>query len=943
MEFEAQTAQQGFDMYRVFFAGVATCALMTSPALAGEEVIYDKTPAWVDVATVEASTGDQTDAFQLFERQARIEKGQLWVYSDQAIALTSPQALTQFGTLTAQWLPDKGDLIVHRVDLIRGDKVIDVLATGAKFEVLRREQQLEMRMLNGLLTASMSLPGAQMGDTVRLAYSMTQSDQALGDEVEHTEFLPSKPVPLQNGRVVISWPDGLDVNFGLTREEAELTPELRDGYRYLTLDLPREEAEDMPYDAPSRYRLPALVKASTFSGYREISQVMAPHYSTDDSIVEGDPVSAEVAKIMAKTSDPLERAALATRLVQDEISYLLNGLNGGNYLPQEVSLTWEKRYGDCKAKTMLLLSMLRAMDIEAEPILVLSGGGNVLPVMVPAPGNFDHILVQAKIGDKDYWLDGTSSGTRLTNIANVPRFEYGLLVKPEGAELTALAERPNEQPDSRVVVTLDQRAGLELPAIYNITVELNGANGAQWQSVAAQTDGDAREQAASFAVSRHLSGHQMVDHTITFDEEAAKATITASGIVSTPWQEEQGRFKLEPPMVLARSFSFSPDRSRAKWRQIPVQVSGPSYQDQSLTLLLPEDGGEYSLEGNAELDVVIGGTQLGYSTNLTANRLMMNNVARSYQLEVAADQIGAARREASRLKRTLPILNAPDNVTRRWDYHGDNAKRLEPLTKLYDKLVADADDDDSSQLTKRAFFRLGLGDYKSALHDIDAALEVEAEPNLYLVRAGLRKSLGDLAGALADLEAGEELTGDASTYASRIHILGRMGRSEAALVLAREYADFAEEAYRARMVEADALGWSANKVAGRDILIEEVDFRPQDGTLLNALCWYSGIWNLTSDDTIETCTQAVENSTSKANVLDSRAMAYFRMNMLPEALADYDAALFISPSLWESRFMRGVVKQAMGDTSGRKDIEDALRMDPGIAKDYAAYGIKPKL
>ncbi|WP_114520186.1 DUF3857 domain-containing protein [Altererythrobacter sp. ZODW24] len=929
-------------MYRVFLAGVATCALMSSPAMAGEEVLYDETPAWVDVATVEASTDDQTDAYQLFERQSRIEKGQLWVYSDQAIALTSPQALTQFGTLTAQWLPDKGDLIVHRVDLIRGDEVIDVLATGAKFEVLRREQQLEMRMLNGLLTASMSLPGAQLGDTVRLAYSMTRSDQALGDEVEHTDFLPTKPVPLQSGRVVISWPDGLDVNFGLTREKTELTPELRDGYRYLTLDLPREEPEDMPYDAPSRYNLPTLVKASTFADYTEISKVMAPHYSTESSIVQGDPVSAEVAKIVAKTSDPLERAALATQVVQDEISYLLNGLDGGNYLPQEVSLTWEKRYGDCKAKTMLLLSMLRAMDIDAEPILVLSRGGNVLPVMVPAPGNFDHILVQATIAGKDYWLDGTSSGTRLSNIADVPRFEYGLLVKPEGAKLAALAERPNEQPDSRAIVTLDQRAGLELPSIYDITIEFNGANGAQWQSVATQTDSDAREQAASSAVSRFLRGHQMIDHTITFDDEAARATITATGITTTRWNEEQGRFKLEPPMVLARNFSFSPDRARAKWREIPVRVNGPSYRDQRLTLLLPNDGGEYSLDGNAELDVTIGGTQLGYSADLTANRLTMSNFSRSYQLEVPADEIGAARREASRLKRTLPVLGAPEEVTRRWDYHGENAKRLEPLKKIYNQLVADADDDDSSALTDRASFRRGVGDYQGALDDIDAALAIEAEPNLYFARAGLRKSLGDMTGALADLELGEQLVGDASTYTTRIDILGRMGRSEAALALALEYADFVEEAHQARMAEADAYGWTADKTTGRDILIEEVDFRPQDGTLLNALCWYSGIWDLVSDDTIETCTQAVENSTSKANVLDSRAMAYFRMNRLPEALADYDAALFISPSLWDTRFMRGVVKQAMGDASGRKDIEDALRMDPGVAENYAAYGIKPK-
>ena len=139
------------------------------PALAGEAVLYDTAPGWVELAKVEPKPADSNSFIVLFDQQARIEKARLWSYIDTAIALDSPEALTRFGTLTATWMPDKGDLIVHRVELIRGGAIIDVLEGGAVFEVLRRERGLENRLDDGSLTATMAVPGAKLGDVLRLA------------------------------------------------------------------------------------------------------------------------------------------------------------------------------------------------------------------------------------------------------------------------------------------------------------------------------------------------------------------------------------------------------------------------------------------------------------------------------------------------------------------------------------------------------------------------------------------------------------------------------------------------------------------------------------------------------------------------------------------------------------------------------------------------------
>lgn len=106
--------------------------------------------------------------------------------------------------------------------------------------------------------------------------------------------------------------------------------------------------------------------------------------------------------------------------MQDKISYLANGMAGGNYLPQSPQETWDYRYGDCKAKTYLLLAMLRDLGIDGEAALVRSNGGDAVAELLPMASSFDHVIVRARIAGRNYWLDGTSAGTRLANVDEVP-------------------------------------------------------------------------------------------------------------------------------------------------------------------------------------------------------------------------------------------------------------------------------------------------------------------------------------------------------------------------------------------------------------------------------------------------------------------------------------------------------------------------------------------
>lgn len=929
----------------IFAAGTACVALAVGaqPVLAGETVLYEAAPDWIDVAPLPPGDMKPGSPIRLADSQARFEDGVVSVYTDLAIALDSPEALDAIATITAAWLPDKGDLYVHRVELIRDGEVIDLLAGGAQFEVLRREQGLEQRMVDGALTATLPVSGAKIGDTLRYAVTVTKREQALGELMEHAAFVIAEPQPLVSGRLVFSWPTDEGIYWGKTRVDA-VREETRGGYKYLTIDMPIAKPTEIPSNVPLRFRLPPSLRASSFDSYNAISAVFAPHYLVDGTIPEGSALADKVDEIMRASSDPLTRAALATRFVQDEIGYLLNGLDGGNYLPQTPQATWEARSGDCKASSVLLLAMLREMGIESEAVLVSTEQGDAIPVLHPNPGNFNHMIVRADIGGEPYWLDGTNSGTRIANIGEVPRFRWALPVRDGGAPLQEMAMRPQTQPDADVRLTIDQSAGLDVPAIYEVQFTVSGAAARNYQTLALMESGEARDERLERSMSAFLGENRPVRVDVTYDDDSGVATLTGRGLIESPWSWDNGRMELDVPYQALNTFSMDVSRDTAEVMDMPVTVNGPIYYTRRIEWRLPEEGGTYRVLGTANLDTEIGGTELASSHSLDGRVFTLDQRVRSVAWEVPAGDLPQIRRESLRMKRGLPRIQAPREARMAWDYGGAAASRLEPIDQLFGVAIArEGDDPDVVNLYRdRAYFRYRVADFEGSESDYARAVDLDASAGSYSDRAWARLQLGDIAGGLSDLEKAADLDPEYGIGERRFVALALLGRGEEAVALADEFAVFLEEPSDQAEQRAYALGWAGQIEEGAQILDEELEFSPDKGGLLNAACWFDGIWDRVSETTVERCTRAIEGMDNSLGAIDSRALAYYRLGRIEEALSDLDRVLSRDPGMTESRYLRGVIRSHSGDAEGAKeDLEVVRRASPLTVRKYALWGLEP--
>ncbi|MDJ0979096.1 MAG: DUF3857 domain-containing protein [Erythrobacter sp.] len=918
----------------------ASALALPIPALAGDEVIYQPAPEWVEEADLVQKGRTSNSPLVLLDQQSRIEDGELWTYVSTAAALDTPQALTQFGTLTAEWLPDKGDLIVHSAEIIREGEVINLLADGAQFEVLRREQGLEARLIDGSLTATLNVPGARVGDIIHLAYSVSLDDQALEENVQWQSPLPAKPFPLEDGRVSVSWPVDLEVSRVRLGDGSVAEPTLEDGYYTWSASLPVDEPDEVPVDAPLRYKIGDLMQVTTYQNWEDVSRQMAQHYQVNDSVGQDDDLAEAIKEIAKQTADPLTRAALAVQKVQDDVSYLLNGLNGGNYLPQAPEETWEKRFGDCKAKSLLLLAMLRKLDIEAEVALVRTRGGDALPGLAPMPGNFDHMIVRAEIGGTSYWLDGTTSGTRRQNIDVVPRFYFALPLREAGSELIRLDERPPQTPNRSLKLTIDHSAGISVPALLDVEIEYTGAGGAAWRAMANQADEDVRNSAIRRAVSGLLGEAHLLDEALRYDQETGVATISARALQTTQWTQDRAVFEFEPPAQAAKDVSFDADRARAAWRDIPLLLNGPVHYSSRLEIILPNEPSGFEIEGQSKVSEIIGGVELNSNAELEDDRFILSQRMRGLDEELPANELSSARRNLTRFSRSLPVLRSPTEVRSRWEYFGDERALLAPLEAFYAQSIEEAEPDDPTALLNRARFLSGIFDYTAALADVEAAHDIEASQEIYHFRAALKRQVGDLQGALDDYRLAEDLKPDGSTHYDQVELLSLLGRHDEAVSIAEEYGDYVDDRVSEAELMAHALAWGGSLDEGLQILEDLKLRRPGDGSLLNAICWLSGIWNKVDIERLGTCTEAVEKSDYSLAALDSRAMANFRLGNLHEAQSDLDAVLLEDPSMADSRLLRGVVRAAQGDPGAREDVDLALAMKPSLREVYEAWGLR---
>ncbi|MBA3054526.1 MAG: DUF3857 domain-containing protein [Sphingomonadales bacterium] len=437
------------------------------------------------------------------------------------------------GNIAIAWNPAAGSPVVHNIKVYRGGEVIDVLKTTS-FEILRREDQLEAASLDGMLTAVLRVADLRVGDELEVGYTIRVNDPTLGNDDAGLLLLGAAPAPGRY-RLALSWNDGRKPNLKMSPDMATVA---RNGEHAVDFRFDDPGILSPPKDAPARFQWQRIVEYSDFPDWAAVSRRLAPLFAKASGLAAGSPLKQEASRIAAANPGPLGRASAALKLVQQNVRYIYVGLDRGNLTPATADETWQRRYGDCKAKTALLLALLGAMGIEAEPVLVNNGGtDDGLDERLPSPRMFDHVLVRARIDRTWYWLDGTLPSVAAPDTAPTLPYRWFLPLTDQGSSLEHIAWHPANRPDELTLIEVDARSGFEQPARVVSTSIVRGIEGLQQQ---VQLSGVPSDQLREGFRQKLVGGtwQTVEDVTWRYDQAAQASVLTISGTWQLDWDDD---------------------------------------------------------------------------------------------------------------------------------------------------------------------------------------------------------------------------------------------------------------------------------------------------------------------------------------------------------------------------------------------------------------------
>lgn len=374
-------------------------------------------PSWVETISVDVDTPAPAELsggmyLRLVDEQVHLSRSERYFrYADEFV---NTAGLEENAEIAIEFDPAYQTLTLHEVRLHRDGEVIDMLDLANDLDLIRvldTEEELDEKVLNGQRTLLLPVPDARVGDVLDYSFTIRGENPffAGGFFADRIELERNEAVHLFRYRLIKTHRQAL---FWKNHRSGQKPTTIKrsdglDEFVWQVGDSPAVLAEA---DTPAWYQPYAFVQLTSFSTWNEVARHSIPFYEFSEPFSED--LEKTVAEIADRHATAEARALAAVRLVQNDIRYL--GIVGGaaGYCPAPPSLTWTRRFGDCKNKTTLLMHILRKLGIDSTPVYVdidaTPRGFDWLPT--PSAEVFDHVILNLHLPDNnEVWVDATIS------------------------------------------------------------------------------------------------------------------------------------------------------------------------------------------------------------------------------------------------------------------------------------------------------------------------------------------------------------------------------------------------------------------------------------------------------------------------------------------------------------------------------------------------------
>ena len=252
-----------------------------------------------------------------------------------------------------------------------------------------------------------TMPALEPGCIIEFAYEIKEIKPILpGDEWDIFNMQTLIPIGTDTAELIV--PKTIKVKSRQFNTATALQVEdLGDRIKYSVYN--RNQPEIVPEP-----RMPELEDRETFSQLYEWTldswQTVSEWYN---KLVRGQMITSPDMETLTKElvkdkKTDEEKMSALYYYVSQHIRYVAVSLGPHTHQPHSAADVFRKKYGDCKDKTTLLLTMLKLAGIEGIPVLVPSSD-KIFDENMPTLKVFNHVIAAVLKADGSYyWMDGTN-------------------------------------------------------------------------------------------------------------------------------------------------------------------------------------------------------------------------------------------------------------------------------------------------------------------------------------------------------------------------------------------------------------------------------------------------------------------------------------------------------------------------------------------------------
>ncbi len=312
-------------------------------------------------------------------------------------------------------------------------------------------------------------------------------------------------------------------------------------------------------------------------------------------------ITQKTAALAASGGPTLANMQALARFLQRDIRYVGIELGIGGYQPHSAADVFAHKYGDCKDKATLMSSMLKTIGVDSYYVVINTERGSVTPEMPAHMGGFDHAILAIKLPEgvadpslvalmqhpklgRLLFFDPTDELTPFGSLRGALQANYGLLVTPDGGELTELPQLPAAKNGIR------RTAKLTLTPTGTLTgdvKEIRFGDSAAYQRYAlksANKDAD-RIKPIETLLAHSLATYRLTNASISNLEQTELPFVFKYSLVAENYAKTAGGLLLVRPRVVGNKSSDLLETKEP--RQYPVVFDGPSQDTDTFEITIP--------------------------------------------------------------------------------------------------------------------------------------------------------------------------------------------------------------------------------------------------------------------------------------------------------------------------------------------------------------------